>query len=429
MEHPFLGAGLEIPAADPAAVLEGHSGFVADLAFSNDGRQLASASADQTVKLWNVETWDEEKALLGHTDEVWSVDYSPATDELMSSGKDGRILVWSLNDDYQNRGSQAFPFSACRDFDMSPDGKGLVAVTDGEIRLYETTYKAPPDLGSSHVAAYWPKPGEILLCSERPPRIKLWNLADDSIADFPLESGDKRAKFALLPNAGVIVASIEMSEEEVKFIRWDPATRQEASACTIEGVQLNQVYFRCFSPDGRWLAAHMPQSTVQVCDIVTGESQPRLKVRDTAYLHGMALTSEGTKLVHASYDNPEISVWDVKTRKPLLDLRGNSLVISVPGLSIAHDGQRIATATLGSEPIRLWDTRSWQRVASLETPPGTTKKNLKFLSDGNTIGVVEHVLDTGEARVRLWRAPTWEEIAKTEAKDPSSAGSGFTEKN
>ena len=405
---------LNVETGEKLVRLEGHSGFIADLAFSDDGLLLASASGDQTVKLWNTKDWSEQTTLLGHTDEVWSVDFSPKGGELMSSGKDGRILIWSLTEESQNRGSLVLPFHPCNDFDLSPDGKGLVSVNEGEVQLRGTPHSVPQEAGTNHIAAYWPSPGEILLGAENPPQIKAWNLDTGRIAVFPLESGEQKVRFAFLPQPGLIVAAVETGEDEVKFIRWDLSTRKEISSRVIPGIKFGHVHLRSFSPDGRWLVVVAGQCRVRVCDIVSGQVQPEFSVRDTLYLHGASLSSGGDHLIVSSYDNAEISVWDVATRKEVGTLHGNNLVTLPRGVSISTDGNRIMTGTNGNEPIKLWDTESWQQVGSLETPPGTSKENLKFLSDGNTIGLLERSFDSGKSAIRLWRAPTWEEIDSVE---------------
>ena len=64
------------------------------MAFNTDGSQLASASADKTVKVWDAETGREIQTLPGHTAEVWSVAFHPDGRHLASTGKDGTVRLW-----------------------------------------------------------------------------------------------------------------------------------------------------------------------------------------------------------------------------------------------------------------------------------------------------------------------------------------------
>ena len=77
--------------------------------FSPDGTLIASASADQTVKLWNTDTWKEKVTFSGHNDEVWSVAFSSDGKRLVSSGKDGYVCVWPASGRPQDAGSPGLP--------------------------------------------------------------------------------------------------------------------------------------------------------------------------------------------------------------------------------------------------------------------------------------------------------------------------------
>ena len=78
------------------ATLSGHTADVFSVAWSPDGRLLASGSADFTVKVWDAATWRERATLRGHTESVRSVAWSPDGLRLASSAGDDTLRVWDL---------------------------------------------------------------------------------------------------------------------------------------------------------------------------------------------------------------------------------------------------------------------------------------------------------------------------------------------
>ena len=75
--------------------LTGHSADVVSIAFSPDGRRLATASFDRTIKLWDMQTGQDVFTLLGHTAGVVSVAFSPDGNQIVSGGIDATARVWN----------------------------------------------------------------------------------------------------------------------------------------------------------------------------------------------------------------------------------------------------------------------------------------------------------------------------------------------
>jgi hypothetical protein len=78
------------------AVMEGHTNDVYDIALSADGQTLVSGSIDRTVRLWDLKTGEQRRVLEGHEAEVWGVAFSPDGRQVLSASSDNTVRAWNV---------------------------------------------------------------------------------------------------------------------------------------------------------------------------------------------------------------------------------------------------------------------------------------------------------------------------------------------
>jgi WD40 repeat protein len=82
---------------NPKRSLKGHSSTVMQIVFSPNGKYVASASIDKTIRLWDVKTGKLKSTFYGHKANVWRLAFSPDGSKLASGDSDGTIMIWKMN--------------------------------------------------------------------------------------------------------------------------------------------------------------------------------------------------------------------------------------------------------------------------------------------------------------------------------------------
>ena len=114
----------------------GHADVVVSVAFSPDGKTVASGSADRTVKLWDVHTGEVSQSILGHTGSVDSIAFSPDSKTVASGSTDGMLKLWDVDTGHVLRMFSGHTGDV-HGVAFSPDGQRVISgSSDGTLKLW-----------------------------------------------------------------------------------------------------------------------------------------------------------------------------------------------------------------------------------------------------------------------------------------------------
>jgi WD40 repeat protein len=335
------------------------------IAFSPDGKTIASTAAWENIRRWDVATGRERQPSEGHRGIIDLLRFSPDGKTLISIGRDQRLLGWDVAARTPRRQFSWTGKNFLRTIALSPDGDTL-AVGDGmpdfEVRLWNVRTG---------------KPGRLLGKHEK----RLWAIA-------------------FSPDGRLVASG---GEDHVIHI-WDVRDGKEIQQ--IKGIA-NTVSCLCFSPDSKSLACGTEtrggkasnEPTVHLWNVANGKE--RLRFDNYAPFDGaLAFSPDGKVLASSSgaWDESKVHLWDAKTGKELRRHEGHRETVAT--IAFSPDGKLIASASgsIGTQDnsVHVWEAATGRLIRRFEGHHSGVI-SLDFSPDGLTVAS-----GAGDSTILLW---------------------------
>jgi RNA polymerase sigma factor (sigma-70 family) len=296
-------------AADPAAAeqtgqLAGHTGPVLGVACAPDGKLVATASADKTVKLWDVATKKEIATLQGHTGDVTAVAFSPDARLLASASADKTAKLWDLAARKELRTFQGHtgPVTAVA---FTPDGRILgTGSADKSVRLWDVASGREIRQIQGHA-------GAVTALAFTPDGRRLATTGADKGLDlWEMDTGKQILRIRAHTGAVTAIA---------------------------------------LSPDGRKAATAGADKTAKLWDLAGGQQVATLEGH-TGEVRAVAFNAAGTKLATAGAGKT-VRIWEVATGKQLAPLKGHEGAVT--SLVFGPDARTLFSGS-ADKTVRVW---------------------------------------------------------------------------
>jgi WD40 repeat protein/energy-coupling factor transporter ATP-binding protein EcfA2 len=378
----------DLTTGGPPLVLRAGDGTVETVAFSPDGRKVASGhSGSDTIRVWNAVAGDGEDPLLlhGHLGPVWSVAFSPDGQRLLSGSGDGTLRIWDPSFpgnpqvlDGHAGAAWAVAVSADGNTIASGGADKTVRVWRGGNRLVLTGH------AEEVLAVSLSADGRRVASASRDRTVRVWETADGEPVAV-LRGHTKTVWGVALSPDGRRVAS-GGHDETVRI--WD--VDRPGAPLVLEGHEAT-VRGIAFSPDGRQVASTSQDTTVRLWN-ADGHGTPLVLGGSPGLVWTAAYSPDGRTLATGG-DDGNIRIWNTDGQSPPRILRGHR----GPVWSVAFrpDGRQIVSAG-HDRSERIWDTGSGEELVAFRGH-GTFVEQAQF-APGDTL-ITAH----GDGTVRLTR--------------------------
>jgi WD40 repeat protein/uncharacterized caspase-like protein len=403
--------------------LKGHFGHVRTVAYSPDGRSIASVSEDRTLRLWDARTGALLKALKGQP-EFAIVAFSPDGKKLAVGGRHG-FLLWDAATGNKigeiEIDTDAANWSQIENLAFSPDGTTLASVEmgDGTLTLWNIAARRPAltiKAGTeTHGLAFSPD-GETVFSGQLDGSVKAWNAESGKLIRSFDGRADKVLSVAFAPDSATVAAASERFRERdvntglpqyaESLTVWDMSTghprftvEQTSNAANGGETFVQGVTLVIFAPDGGELIWGAKNNGFKSINAASGATLRTFRGSPDV-ITSLAISPDGKQLLSGDV-NFWLRLWDSAKSKPIKVFgtppkkRFYEGAVGVASMAFSPDGKVAAT---GNEDflVRVWTPKTGNMLRSLKGHSGEVS-SIAYAGDGSRL-----LSGSDDRTLKLW---------------------------
>jgi WD40 repeat protein len=288
----------------------GHTAEVSSVAFSRDGTLLASASFDDTVRLWNPDTQKQlGQPLVGQRSQLFTVALSPDGKVVAAGGYDQTVQLW---DTKTQQRIKTLPGQRGRvnSLAFSPDGKLLASGSDDpRVMVREAAAPYAVHYIDAHSAVFtvaFSPDGKSLATGGQDGTVRLWNPTTQRQIGQPLDGQGEQVNSVAFSPDGKFLAS---GSQDGKIRLWDTTTNRLIKTLDCQASVLSVA----FSYAGKWLACGTDHSNVFLWDTTALDRQPQPFQTCNGWVHSVAF-SPGKDILATGCSDGKVKLWNVDSQ-------------------------------------------------------------------------------------------------------------------
>jgi len=399
-----------------AKVLDGHTGPVRSLTFSNDGALLLTAGEDNTIRVWNIQQDVAPVVLRGHGKAVQGCDISPKSQWIVSGSLDGTARLWDLTryeeqrvlrgDVLEGHGDAVLSafFTSAAAYAEEQGRRIVTASRDGTAKTWnlddkqvEKTFTEGHTLREGHLfraaQAEFFADDKYLATSAVDNTVRIWDVSRGTQIDL-LEDTGRNAALAVSGDGSLIITGSDSEGESDNGFyaqAWQWKKGEKAKLLFKLGNHLKTVTQVAVSPDKRFIATGDANGQCNLWDAQTGALTRGLSWHVNG-ITALDFLPDSSRLLTADGEGNVVQ-WDLKSYQPLkpLIVQLGDGVTSMDTAELPESGKRAVVLSTDDGRVELYDvdrgSRGKLRSLAAQYRFGTPD-DARFSPDGSRVMVV-----------------------------------------